>query len=114
MIHLKRIYEPFGPSDGYRVLVERLWPRGISKSRALIDLWLKEISPSPGLRTWYNHDQTKWDEFQERYRAEIRQNPALETITRVLQENPTITFVFAARDEEHNSAWVLKRFLEDD
>ncbi len=112
MIKLKRIYEPPDQADGYRVLVERLWPRGMSKPRAQVDLWLKEIAPSPELRAWYSHDPTKWDEFQGLYRIELQQNPALELIRLVLQNHPTVTFVFAARDLEHSSAWVLRKFLE--
>ncbi len=88
MIKLKRIYEPPDHADGYRVLVERLWPRGMSKSRAQVDLWLKEIAPSPELRAWYSHDPTKWDEFQGLYQIELQQNPALELIRLVLAGPP--------------------------
>jgi uncharacterized protein YeaO (DUF488 family) len=111
-IRLKRVYEPPAEEDGYRVLVERLWPRGISKDRAEVDLWLKGVSPSPELRKWYAHDPAKWEEFQDRYRAELEQNPELEKLRRLIGEKKTVTFVYAARDEERNSALVLKRFLE--
>ena len=94
------------------MLVERLWPRGMSKSRAQVDLWQKEVAPSPELRAWYSHDPAKWDEFQKRYRIELQQNPALELIRLVLQDHSIVTFVFAARDLEQNSARVLKNFLE--
>jgi uncharacterized protein YeaO (DUF488 family) len=112
MIYLKRVYEPPGKDDGFRILVERLWPRGISKPRAQIDLWLKDISPSPELRTWYGHEVYKWKEFQERYRAELQYNPAVAQMEKLLHEKKIITFVYAARDEEHNSALVLKAFIE--
>lgn len=113
MIQLKRVYEPPGKDDGFRILVERLWPRGLSKPRAQVDLWLKEVSPSRQLRTWYGHDPAKWDEFQRRYRAELQNNPAVEQLQQLLQNKPVITFVYAARDTEHNSAQVLMAFLEE-
>jgi len=112
MIRLKRVYDPPDDQDGFRILVERLWPRGLSKPRAQIDLWLKDVAPSPALRTWYSHDVSKWTQFQQRYRAELRQNPAVESLRQLLKEKRTVTFVYAARDEEHNSAVVLKAFLE--
>jgi uncharacterized protein YeaO (DUF488 family) len=112
MIQLKRVYDAPSDQDHFRILVERLWPRGVSKSRAQIDLWLKEIAPSPDLREWYSHDLSKWGEFQERYAAELRLNPAIETMQQLLKEKGTLTFVYAARDEEHNSAVLLKAFLE--
>jgi len=113
MIRLKRVYEPPDPEDGCRVLVERLWPRGISKSRAQVDLWLKEIAPGSELRSWYGHDPSKWEEFQARYQAELRGNPEVEGLRRLIEEKKQVTFVYAARDEARNSALVLKRFLED-
>lgn len=112
MIRLKRVYEPASKNDGFRVLVERLWPRGLSKQRAQIDLWLKDIAPSPELRTWYGHDAKQWKEFQQRYRVELRNNPAVEQMQGLLREKKAVTFVYAAHDAEHNSARVLKVFLE--
>lgn len=112
MIRLKRVYEPPSQDDGFRVLVERLWPRGLSKPLAQVDLWLKDIAPSPPLRRWYGHDVTKWEEFQRRYRAELRDNAAVRQVQELLREKQTLTFVYAARDVEHNSAQVLKAFLE--
>jgi len=112
MIILKRIYEPVSPDDGFRILVERLWPRGLSKQTAHIDLWLKDIAPSPELRMWYSHDVMKWAEFQHRYQAELRKNQILLQLQSLIREKGTVTFVYAARDEEHNSARVLKNFLE--
>ena len=112
MILLKRVYESATPEDGFRILVERLWPRGLSKQAAHIDLWLKDISPTPALRKWYSHDVSKWIEFQQRYRAELGVNQAVSHLRSLILEKGTVTFVYAARDEEHNSAWVLKEFLE--
>jgi uncharacterized protein YeaO (DUF488 family) len=111
-IRLKRVYEPPSGDDGCRILVERLWPRGVSKDAAAIDLWLKEIAPSPELRKWYAHDTTRWEEFRKKYRAELdRSGDWLEDLKHRLRGGP-VTFVFAAKDEEHNSALVLKEFLE--
>lgn len=112
MIRVKRVYESPVPKDGTRILVERLWPRGLSRERAAVDLWLKEIAPSPELRKWFGHDPAKWQEFQRRYEAELREK---ENAVRVLKEKRkegTVTLVYAARDKENNSAVVLKRFLE--
>jgi uncharacterized protein YeaO (DUF488 family) len=111
-IRLKRAYEKPAPDDGLRVLVERLWPRGLTKDRAAIDLWMKEVAPSPELRKWYGHDEAKWDEFQERYRAELVENEDLVEELREKCRSGTVTFVYAARDEERNSALLLKSFLE--
>jgi uncharacterized protein YeaO (DUF488 family) len=112
MIRLKRVYEKPSPDDGMRILVERLWPRGLTKKRAAVDLWLKEIAPSPDLRKWYGHDLAKWKQFQARYQKELRQNKdAVQSLKREAK-NRTVTLVYAARDEEHNSALVLKRFIE--
>lgn len=112
MIRLKRAYETPSPADGTRILVERLWPRGISKSAAQIDIWLKELAPTTELRKWYGHDPDRWAEFQCRYRDELEANgAAIEQLKRHLAEGD-VTFVFAARDVERNSAVVLKQFAE--
>lgn len=113
MIALKRVYEPATEEDGLRILVERLWPRGIKKENARIDLWLKDIAPSPELRKWYAHEPEKWPEFQRRYRAELESNPAVDELKKLLEEHPQVTFVYAARDEVRNSARLLKMFLEE-
>ncbi len=112
MIQTKRIYEQASKSDGYRVLVERLWPRGMSKEKAELDLWLKEVAPSPQLRQWYSHDINKWDEFQKRYLEELKQVPTLVNQLRSFHKKGTLTLVYAARDELHNSAIVLKAYIE--
>jgi len=111
-IRLKRAYEEPSADDGVRVLVERLWPRGLRKQAAAIDLWLKEVAPSTELRGWFGHDPEKWEEFRQRYRAELGDKAGqIEILEQKLQEGP-VTFVFAAKDEEHNSAVALKEFLE--
>jgi uncharacterized protein YeaO (DUF488 family) len=112
MIKQKRVYEEPSPEDGFRVLVERLWPRGISKERARLDLWLKDVAPSPGLRRWFNHDPARWKEFQKRYAAELRHKPDAVRLLRQKGREGTVTLVYAAHDEEHNGAVALKRFLE--
>jgi uncharacterized protein YeaO (DUF488 family) len=113
MIRLKRVYEPPAGEDGFRILVERLWPRGISKERAGIDLWLKDAGASTELRTWFGHDPEKWEEFRRRYFAEMRgRGVVLETLRHVIREKRTVTFVYSTRDEEHNNAVALKEFLE--
>jgi uncharacterized protein YeaO (DUF488 family) len=111
MIVVKRAYEPPAPQDGLRVLVERLWPRGLSKQRARIDLWLKDIAPSTELRKWFAHDPTRWGEFQRRYRGELREKRHLIKLLRKPSREGRVTLVYAARDEAHNSALVLKRLL---
>lgn len=112
VIQLKRAYEQPSAADGRRVLVERLWPRGLTKAKAKIDDWLKDIAPSAALRKWYGHDVAKWPEFKKRYRAELRGNRELVKQLRDWAKEGTITLVYAARDEEHNSALVLKQLLE--
>ena len=111
MIKLKRAYEPPAKIDGTRILVERLWPRGLTKEKAKIDMWLKDIAPSPELRKWYGHDTEKWAEFKKRYLKELKANKELlDKLKEQVKE--TATFVYAARDEKHNSALVLKDLLE--
>lgn len=112
-IKLKRAYEPPARDDGTRILVDRLWPRGLKKADAAIDEWMKDIAPSTGLRKWFGHDPARWQEFRRRYRAEIRQHPELlERLRRLAQQSP-LTLVFSARDETRNDAIVLKDVLLD-
>ena len=113
MIKLKRVYEPPSEDDGIRILVERLWPRGISKEKAKVDEWLKEIAPSQELRKWFQHDPAKWNEFQERYRKELDQNQELVSDLKQKIKRKTVTFVYAASDEERNSALFLKNYLKN-
>ncbi|MHB8104461.1 MAG: DUF488 domain-containing protein [Dehalococcoidales bacterium] len=112
MIKLKRVYTAPDKADGLRVLVERLWPRGLSKERARVDVWLKDIAPSPELRVWYSHDLAKWEEFQNRYFDELKSKTDVTGLLKQKAKEGTVTFVFAASDEQHNSALVLKTFIE--
>jgi uncharacterized protein YeaO (DUF488 family) len=111
-IKIKRIYEVASSDDGFRILVDRLWPRGIAKEKAQVDLWLKDIAPSTELRTWFGHDPAKWDEFQKRFTRELSQKQhVLEELKQIIKEKRTITLCFAATDENHNNAVALKTFL---
>jgi len=111
-IRLKRVYEEPEPDDGLRVLVERLWPRGVSKERAAVDLWLKAVAPTAELRRWFDHDPAKWAEFQKRYEAELKDNDEAVDELRRKCHGATVTFIYAAHDEEHNAALVLKHYLD--
>ncbi|HEX2989279.1 MAG TPA: DUF488 domain-containing protein [Anaerolineales bacterium] len=112
MLKTKRVYEPAEASDGIRFLVERLWPRGIKKEELKMETWLKDAAPSPALRKWFGHDPDKWDEFQRRYRAELESNPdAWQPILQAAKQG-NVTLLYSARDTEHNSAVLLKQFLE--
>ena len=112
MINLKRAYEPAAKTDGERILVERLWPRGVSKDRAKIDLWLKEVAPSTELRKWFGHDPEKWQQFRRRYAAELKEKVDVIKMLKQKAKKGRVTFVYAAHDEEHNGALALKEFLE--
>lgn len=111
-IVLKRAYEPAAPEDGQRVLVDRLWPRGVSKERAAIDLWLKEIAPSTALRQWFGHEPDRWEEFQRRYHAELDANAEVVGQLRDVIRTGKTTLVYGAKDEAHNDAVVLAAYLE--
>lgn len=112
-IQLKRAYEPPEPSDGLRILVDRLWPRGLSKSAAHIDLWLKDVAPSTELRKWFGHDPARWTEFRDRYFLELRHNPEATTQLAEQAQRSTVTLVYGAKDKEYNHAAVLKEYLEN-
>lgn len=111
-IKLKRAYEPPEPEDGFRILVDRLWPRGVSKDSACIDLWLKEVAPSTELRKWFGHDPSKWKPFRTRYFRELDEQT--EILAELLEHvrNGPVTLIYAAKDEEHNDAVALKEYLE--
>ncbi|MBJ6750144.1 DUF488 domain-containing protein [Geomonas anaerohicana] len=113
MIRLKRIYDEAAAQDGVRVLVDRLWPRGISKDKAHLDRWEKELAPSDELRHWFGHDPEKWQEFRARYRKELEGQGTLIEELAALAAGKTLTLLYAAKDEEHNNAVVLKEILED-
>jgi len=114
VILLKRAYDPAGARDGYRVLVERLWPRGVRKTDLQLDAWLKDVAPSPELRRWFGHDPARWNEFAARYRRELREHPAAEALAELVRRASvrTVTLVYGARDETHNSAVVLRGEVE--
>ena len=112
MIKLKRIFEEPLKSDGYRILVDRLWPRGLTKEKAKIDLWFKEIAPSNELRRWYHADLDKWSEFKKKYKKELNENKeALEELKKLVKQNKTVTFVYSSKIEEKNNAVALKEFI---
>lgn len=110
-LRLKRVYEPAARGDGVRVLVDRLWPRGLTKKKAAVDHWMKDVAPSPALRKWFGHDPDRWVEFKSRYKIELRQHRDLLADIRKLNKQRTVTLVFGARDEEHNDAVVLREVL---
>ncbi|HEX7036483.1 MAG TPA: DUF488 domain-containing protein [Pseudomonadales bacterium] len=111
-MHIKRAYEPAAPGDGFRVLVDRLWPRGVRKDDLKVDLWARDAAPSAALRKWYGHEPERWEGFLERYFAELDSNPeALEPIRAALRKGK-VTLVYSARDERHNQAVALKSYLE--
>lgn len=113
MFKVKRVYVESEPEDGYRVLVDRVWPRGVSKEKAQIDMWMKEIAPSDRLRKWFGHDPKRWSEFQKRYREEFKKNGEMSGQIRELEkEHGTVTLVYSARDEQHNQAVALREFLQ--
>ena len=110
-MRVKRVYEPPDPGDGLRILVDRLWPRGLSKERAAVDLWLKEVAPSTALRRWFGHDPARWAEFARRYRAELKRQPELVGELKAKVQSTSATLLFAARDVRHNQAVILERML---
>lgn len=113
MIRLKRIYEKVTRIDGFRILVDRLWPRGVSKEKAALDLWLKDIAPSDVLRKWFGHDPDKWRGFQKKYRSEIIANKVVfDKLKGIVKKRKNVTLLYAARDEKHNGAIVIRDSLE--
>ena len=111
-IKIKRVYEEPDKDDGVRILVDRLWPRGLTKEKASLDLWLKEIAPSTELRKWFGHDPDKWKGFRRRYETEIRHNHDLVKVLMDKAKGGTVTLLYGTRDQQHNEALVLKQFLE--
>ncbi len=110
-LHIKRIYEKSSEGDGQRVLVDRLWPRGLDKASAAIDLWLKDIAPSSQLRRWFAHDPQNWTEFRRRYHGELRANGVEVARLRELMKQGPVTLLYSARDVEHNQAVALRDFM---
>lgn len=110
-IQIKRVYEEPNKQDGKRILIDRLWPRGLTKEKARVDLWLKDIAPSTELRQWFNHDVNKWKEFTKRYQEELRKNPAVEILAGEIKKEK-VTLIYGAKNEEHNHAVVLRNYLK--
>jgi uncharacterized protein YeaO (DUF488 family) len=112
MIKIKRIYEAAKRGDGYRILVDRLWPRGVSKEKAKLNLWFKDIVPSNALRKWFGHDPKKWTGFQKKYKSEIVANKEIiNSLAEIIKNKKSVTLLYGAKDEQHNEAIILKDFL---
>jgi uncharacterized protein YeaO (DUF488 family) len=111
MVKIKRVYEPISREDGRRILVDRLWPRGMRKDKAHLDEWVKDIAPSDELRKWFAHDPEKWPEFKKRYKSELRQKRDLIDHLREEADEDTVTLLFAAKDAQHNNAVVLQEII---
>ena len=111
-IKIRRVYEEANKEDGKRILVDRLWPRGLTKAKAKVDLWLKDISPSTELRKWFGHEASRWQEFKRRYSTELKRNNKELSALEQLTKTASVTLVYGAKDEQHNGAVVLKEFLE--
>jgi uncharacterized protein YeaO (DUF488 family) len=112
VVKIKRVYDPVSPGDGKRILIDRLWPRGVKKEDAFIDEWLKDIAPSTELRKWFSHDQAKWRDFRNRYKGELKLKTGIVDQLRQESKKRTITLLFSARDAEHSNAVVLKEIIE--
>lgn len=112
MVRIKRVYEPSTDADGFRILVDRLWPRGLSKERAAIDMWFKEIAPSPELRAWFGHEPERFAEFRQRYTKELEKNPACKQFLQLLTAHKTATLLYGARNETVNHAVILLDFYK--
>lgn len=110
-VKIKRIYDDPSDGDGYRVLVDRIWPRGVSKERAKLDIWLRDVGPSTDLRKWFNHEDKKWEEFRKRYRSELEGNEAIQQLRHVVGAHPVVTLLYSAHNQSENQAVVLRDFL---
>ncbi|MBB2143878.1 DUF488 family protein [Pedobacter sp. LMG 31464] len=113
MIKLKRIYEPYHTDDGYRILIDRLWPRGMTKEAAHVDLWMKETAPSTDLRKWFNHEPEKWTAFGKAYREELKHSMVLDELIEVIEKEKKVTLLYAAKDKHHTHAMVLLQFIKE-
>lgn len=111
-VKIKRVYEEPDADDGFRILVDRLWPRGLTKVRAKVDLWLRDIAPSTELRKWFSHDPAKWSEFQKRYQTELKKNASQVELLLRKAENGPVTLLYGAKDELRNEAIVLQKLIE--
>jgi len=111
IVKTRRVYAPKEKDDGFRILVDRLWPRGLKKEEADIDVWMKDIAPSTQLRQWFNHDADKWEEFKWKYITELKQLPATDELATLIEKHKTVTLLYGAKDEVHNQALVIKDFI---
>jgi uncharacterized protein YeaO (DUF488 family) len=114
MIQLKRAYDPVEDGDGIRILVDRLWPRGVSREELDLDHWMKELAPSDNLRKWFDHDPDKFEEFKQRYQEELHRDNQVDQLISICQNYETVTLIYAAKDRTHNNAVVLKTFLDQE
>ena len=112
-VQIKRIYEPPETSDGFRVLVDRIWPRGMKKETAAIDVWMKEVAPSTDLRKWFNHEPEKWAAFSKAYKGELKKSTMITELMQYIKKHKTITLLYSAKDEQHNQAVVLQQFINE-
>lgn len=112
-LKIKRVYEHPDKSDGFRILVDRLWPRGIKKEMAQVDIWMKEVAPSTALRKWFNHDPAKWEAFIKKYMLELKGSESARELIDVIHKHPKVTLLYSAHDEQHNQAQVLYLFLKN-
>lgn len=112
MVSIKHVYEAYDADDGERFLIDRLWPRGMSKEKLIMDGWIKDVSPSTGLRRWFGHDPAKWEEFRRKYQTELDENPDVWKPLAEASARGKVTLLYAAHDEEHNNAVVLKEYLD--
>jgi uncharacterized protein YeaO (DUF488 family) len=110
-VRIKRVYDEPAPADGYRVLVDRIWPRGVSKDAAAVGEWLRDVGPSTELRRWFGHEPSRFEEFADRYRAELEGSEALARLRALAAEHPVLTLVYSAKDTRHNQAVVLQGLL---
>jgi uncharacterized protein YeaO (DUF488 family) len=110
-IFIKRVYEPAAKADGFRILVDRVWPRGVSKEAAAADVWLKEIGPSTALRKWFNHEPAKWIVFRKKYTIELKKSDTFPEMLKYCKKHSTVTLLYSAKDEKHNQALVLQQLL---
>lgn len=112
-VQIKRVYEEPEKEDGYRILVDRVWPRGMTKEKASIDLWLKEIGPTTELRKWFGHDPDRWTEFEKRYKKELKNNKEVLAELKKQVKESKVTLIYSAKDEEHNQAVVIRKYLSE-
>ena len=111
-VQIKRVYQPFATTDGFRVLVDRIWPRGVKKKTARADVWLKDVAPSTALRKWFNHEPEKWPEFIKRYASELKRSDAMEQLLDIIRNHKKVTLLYSAHDEQHNQALVLQDIIK--